>query len=107
MMIRRIISLCLVVFTLLTLVSCESDWMYDKDWIKGKNSEQIQARYGKFDGHPQDIPDDGLYRDCICVYFLQIDKQTWDETLPNEKLYIVFDSKGIAQKVYKHVDEGG
>ena len=104
---KKIVSLFIITAILCVLSGCESDWKYDKEWIIGKNSKQIQARYGEFDGHPQDVPEDGLYKDCICAYFLQIDRKTWDETLPDEKLYIVFDSEGIAQTVYKHVDQGG
>ena len=106
-MIRRIISLCLVVFTLLTLVSCESDWMYDKDWIIGKDANEIQSRYGKFDGHPQDIPDDGLYKNCTCSYSLPVGHQLFGDPLPEEFLYIYFDDAGIAYKVYKYVEPAG
>ena len=107
MMIRRVISFCLIVFILLSLVGCESDWMYDKDWITGKNSKQIQARYGAFDILPDKAPEEGLYKDCYCGYFLQINKRNWDERLPDEYLYIVFDANGTARRVYKYVTEGG
>ena len=104
---KKTISLCIIIAILCVLSSCESDWRYNKEWIVGKNSKQIQARYGKFDGHTEDVCEDGLYKDCIGIYFLQIDTRNWDERLPNEYLYIVFDSDGVARKVYKYVAQGG
>ena len=104
---KKIVSLFIITAILCVLSGCESDWRYDKEWIVGKNSKQIQARYGEFDGHTEDVSEDGLYKDCICIYFLQIDARTWDERLPNEYLYIVFDSDGIARKAYKYVAQGG
>ena len=81
---------------------------YNVDWIVGKNSKQIQARYGEFDGHPLDVPEDGLYRDCHCVYYVQVGgRQLFGDRLPDEFLYIYFDEEGIAYKATKFVDSGG
>lgn len=102
--IKKILSLCLIVSLMFALFGCASDWRYNKEWMTGKTSKQIQARYGDFDGHSEEASEDGLYRDCRCVYILKKDQRNWGGTEFDEFLYILFDENGIAYKVYVYVD---
>lgn len=96
-----------VLFVVFILSGCEKIGRYNVDWIIGKDANEIQSRYGKFDGHPQDIPDDGLYKNCTCSYSLPVGHQLFGDPLPEEFLYIYFDDAGIAYKVYKYVEPAG
>ena len=87
----------------------ESDWRYDKDWMIGKSSEQIQFRYGKFDKADGEAGSDGLYRDCKCTYVLVTGHREFytGDAEPDEYLSIYFDEYGIAYEVYKWIQPGG
>lgn len=82
--------------------------VYDTQWMIGKNSDEIQARYGQFDYHSEEAAEDGLYKDCVCFYLVQTNEtDLFGDPLPDERLYIYFDADGIAYEAYKHVDGGG
>lgn len=71
------------------------------EWMIGKNSEQIQAHFGEFYGHPNDIPEDGLFKDCRCSY--KRERSTFSD-IWEEYLFIYFDANGIAYKTVIFVD---
>lgn len=106
---KRIASIFLIVSIVFALAGCDRDALYDKEWMIGKTSKQIQARYGKFDYATEDKDEDGLYKDCRCIYNLKVgatEKYTGDPE-PDEYLYVDFDENGVAYKVHKWRDPGG
>ena len=87
------------------LSSCSK---YNDSWIIGKNSDEIQEKYGEFTFCRGSPSEDGLYYDCICGYKLQ-DQVVEDGVIT---LYMVcymirFDSEGQACEIqddYVHID---
>ena len=101
---KKVIAVLMVLSLMLGLSACKMIGRYNVNWIIGKNSDQIQARYGEFDWKPKDVPEDGLYRNCYCTYYLRVDQVDWSERLPDEYLRIYFDENGIAYAAKKEVD---
>lgn len=99
----------LLILTLLCLIFVgEMIGRYDVDWMIGKTSERIQKRYGEFDGHSEELGEDGLYKNCYCIYIVQTGKRDlFGDQLPTERLYVIFDDNGIAIDAYIQTDGGG
>ena len=106
---KKILSLCLIVSLMFALFGCASDWRYNKEWMLGKTSKQIQARYGEFDTHTKEVSEDGLYRDCKCGYYVNADAKQMigGDPEPPVYLYIKFDVNGIAYDVFTMNLPGG
>lgn len=69
---KNFITILLVVLLVigLVLVCFQLNYLYHKNWIMGKTSAEIQERYGQFDQTGMPVSADGLYRGCICSYFV-------------------------------------
>jgi hypothetical protein len=104
---KKAIAVLGVLSLILGLSACKMIGRYNVNWIIGKDSDQIQARYGEFDWTPKDVPEDGLYRNCCCSYNLVYNQRHWTDgrRVPNEFLEIYFDENGVAYKAEKYVDE--
>ena len=106
---RRTISIFLIFSIVFVLAGCDREALYNKEWMIGKTSKQIQARYGKFDYVTEDKDEYGLYKNCRCGYGLKVgarEKYTGDPE-PDEYLFVYFDENGVAYKVKKWINPGG
>ncbi len=101
---RRLCLLLLICALLCSMSGCRR-FDYDPDWIIGKNSAEIQKRYGAFDFCNAEASDDGLVRDCVATYYIRKDaKQLFGDPLPDIKFHIWFDETGIAYEAYRRED---
>jgi hypothetical protein len=124
---KKIALLCVIITILAMLCSCrpsdfteyfDTTFMYNTSFILGKNSNEIQEKYGEFDkvmphaGFSTNLSecknDEGLYINCTAAYFtgeghtdLSIISILFFPTF-DEYYLIYFDSDGIAYKVDKH-----
>ena len=80
---------------------------YDKEWIIGKTSLEIEARYGEFDLCENIRSPDGLYRNSNCGYMTKEGKAGFFGTPPDKFLSIYFDSNGIAYKIKENYPRPG
>lgn len=104
MTVKRLCLLLLICALLCSMSGCRR-FDYDPDWIIGKNSAEIQKRYGAFDFCNAEASDDGLVRDCVATYYIRKDaKQLFGDPLPDIKFHIWFDETGIAYKAYRRED---
>ena len=82
--------------------------MFDVNWMIGKNSNEIQKRYGVFDNN--NIPDqEKTYRDAVGMYLTgksvsDLSFKLFLRPVNDEYIYIYFDSNGIAYKVETRVE---
>ena len=92
----KLLTICLsILFVIVIIVSCcQIFFLHHKNWILGKNAEQIQDKYGAFDqvGNPQES--DGLYKNCVCAYYIT-DLHYGDYL---HMFCVSFDSNGIARE---------
>ena len=98
-----IVTLCfvlLIMLTLINLVSCTKT-KYDKDWILGKTSSEIEEKYGSFHSAPtsSDSKKDGNYFNCSCFYLIREERVGFFGTDPAMYYRIYFDSDGKAYDV--------
>ena len=101
---KKVIVSLIVLSLMLGLSACKMIGQYNVNWIIGKNSDQIEARYGEFDVKPKDGKEYGLYRRCRCAYYLVRDQRNWAGRVPDVLLYIYFDEEGIAYAAKKIED---
>ena len=79
---------------------------YDKDWIIGKTSSEVEERYGKFDlclNHKNN--ENGNYYSTGCGYMTKQHKST--ATMYDEFFMIYFDENGIAYKFKENYPRPG
>ena len=82
--------------------------MFDVNWMIGKNSNEIQKRYGVFDNN--NIPDqEKTYIDAVGMYLTgksvsDLSFKLFLRPVNDEYIYIYFDSNGIAYKVETRVE---
>lgn len=91
----KVISVFLTVLLVIGITlacSQQDDLQYNKDWIIGKTSAEIQENYGEFDQARMPPSSDGLYRRCTCSYFLT-EEQVADSIM---MFSISFDENGVA-----------
>ena len=81
---------------------------YNEKWIIGKTSDEVQERFGEFDGsrsrHPLKYPEycvDGDYKYAVCYYITKPSRVGYFGTDPEERFSIIFDEKGVAIKTSK------
>ena len=88
---KKIALLCVIILILATFCSCrpsnyskhfDTTFLFDVNWMIGKNSNEIQKRYGVFDNN--NIPDqEKTYIDAVGMY-LTDNLQEWiDSYLQN------------------------
>ena len=111
----KLTSLFLVIFIISSMcISCsikkyiDTTFIYDKSWIIGKNSNEIQERYGIFDIKGEHQNENGLFYSTSCGYYTQhgdtvITIQRFFDSPKDEKLIIVFDANGIAIRILTRV----
>lgn len=99
---RKLCVLCLLSVVFTSLFACGNHG-YELDWIIGKNSAEVQERYGDFDIADAEFDDegayrnqDGLYRTYRCGYILKEKRVGPLGTTPETILLIFFDHNGIA-----------
>lgn len=81
---------------------------FDKEWIIGKTSAEIEQRYGIFDISMMPLGDgDVLYRNCGCGYLTKKGVQGLLGTPADEYFMIYFDSDGIACEIKENVARPG
>lgn len=78
-----------------------SAFIYNEKWIIGKTREEIQEKYGEFDCQADYMPNRAHYivQESIADKYL--------DGPPMNRYYIVFNDKGLAEKVYKGTLPGG
>lgn len=92
---------------MVALVGCSVK--YNEEDIIGKTSNEIIDVYGEFDNVIGiDVPDeDGVYRNCRCVYTIEESKQGFPGSSDEILFYIRFDENGIATDCEKGPRPGG
>lgn len=87
-----------VLFTclLVAVLVCQLLYVSNVNWIIGKNSAQIQEKYGKFENLMMSPSPDGLYRDTCCSYYVWEGRNGWFLNYPPMMFSIRFDENGIA-----------
>lgn len=81
---------------------------FDKEWIIGKTSAEIEQKYGAFDISMIPLDDgDVLYRNCGCGYMTKRGVQGLLGTPTDEFFMIYFDSDGIACEIKENVARPG
>lgn len=93
---KRLLLLCMVLFVVVFSSSACTQHRYDEEWIIGKTSAEIEARYGSFDRLGMEYQEDGLLYSCRAGYVIRESRTTFlGQT--TEKLFVVhFNDKGIA-----------
>ncbi len=76
---------------------------YNDEWIIGKTSDEIQERFGEFDGsysrNSLKYPEyclDGDYKNAVGYYITKPSRVGYLGTDPEERFVIVFDENGFA-----------
>ena len=104
---RISVLLILLSFIIVTCCSCV-DEKYDKKWIIGKTSSEIEERYGKFDILLNDEKDEnGNYINEGCGYLTKKARTGFLGTDPDEFLIIYFDENGVAYKIKENFPRPG
>ena len=81
---------------------------FDKEWIIGKTSAEIEQKYGAFDISMMPLGEgDILYRNCGCGYMTKRGVQGLLGTPTDEFFMIYFDSDGIACEIKENVARPG
>ena len=81
---------------------------FDKEWIIGKTSAEIEQKYGAFDISMMPLGEgDILYRNCGCGYMTKRGVQGLSGTPTDEFFMIYFDSDGIACEIKENVARPG
>ena len=106
MNIKKIFSL-LLIFSLFFLFSSCVKNTYDTEWIIGKTSAEIEARYGKFYQCSMPISEDGLYRNARCSLLIKERRVGFLGTDPAEVLAISFDENGFAWRTNEERGDWG
>ena len=75
---------------------------FDEDWIIGKNSSEIEEKYGEFDFLAVDRESDGKIYRGKAGYLTKEKYVGYLGTDPEEFYVIYFDSDGIAYKTQKN-----
>ena len=89
----------MVLLNLFSLCSCGGKYKYDKEWILGKTSSEIEERYGEFDRKPRQgsiYEKDGNYYNAQAGYLLKEERVGYLGTDPAEYYMIWFDEYGQA-----------
>ncbi len=89
-----LVILVCILFSAL-LVAC-SNYKYDDAWIIGKNSAQIEEKYGSFDRRAVAYDADGLLRNCRAGYVIEPSRKTWHGKTTEQLFCVYFDADGIA-----------
>lgn len=88
----------LMIYGVMSLSSCAQK--YDKEWILGKTSSEIEERYGPFDycGNTE-YRSDGNYYNGGCAYRTKEERVGYFGTDPAEYYRVYFDSEGKAYEI--------
>ena len=110
---KKGLKIALVVMTVLALIvgivlaccqlwylKCKNEYLEFEDSVLGKNSDQVQEMYGKFDHYSGYPYEDGLFRFTGCSYTIIGKRVGYLGTTPPYMVTIVFDGNGIAIDVY-------
>ena len=104
---RISVLLILLSFIIVTCCSCV-DEKYDKKWIIGKTSSEIEERYGKFDILLNDEKDEnGNYINEGCGYLTKEGKHWPIASKWDEFLIIYFDENGVAFEIKENFPRPG
>ena len=88
--------ICLLFCMLFISFSACSQHSYDEEWIIGKTSAEIEARYGMFDRLGMEYHEDGMLYSANAGYIIS-ESTTGFFGRSTEKLFVVhFNGKGIA-----------
>ena len=100
----------LLIGVTISLYACSSQIVagkYDKDWIIGKTSSEIEERYGKFDlcNNSKQINESGNYYNTRCGYMTK----QWSPyaTAKDEFFMICFDEDGVAYEFKENYPRPG
>ncbi len=92
-----------LIITIPLMINRSTKPQYNEEWIIGKTSDEIQERFGEFDGsyssHPLKYPEycfDGDYKNAVCYYITKPARVGFLGTDPEERFEIVFDKNGFA-----------
>lgn len=110
---KKGLKIALVVMTVLALIvgivlaccqlwylKCKNEYLEFEDSVLGKNSDQVQEMYGKFDHYSMYPCEDGLFRYTECSYTIIEKRVDIFGTIPRYMLTIGFDGNGIAIEVF-------
>jgi hypothetical protein len=91
-----IVCAALLLLSVMCFTSC-SIYRYNKDWIIGKTSAEIEKRYGNFTIYSAE-PDTetGLFYSCMCGYQTQRRRVGYLGTIPDKFYVIYFGNDGRA-----------
>jgi len=100
----------LLIGVIVSLSACSSQIVagkYDKDWILGKTSSEIEERYGEFDlcNSSTQINENGNYYRTSCGYMTK----QWSPyaTAKDEFFMICFDEDGVAYEFKENYPRPG
>lgn len=93
---RRIVVFFLLVCLLTTLFSACSKHPYDEEWILGKTSAEIEAKYGRFDREENRPQEDGMFYSCSVGYIIKESRVSFFGMTTEELFIIHFNAEGIA-----------
>lgn len=85
----------LLCITLLLFSACTFHG-YDEDWVIGKTSAEIEARYGTFDRLGMNYEEDGLLYRTVAGYIIKESRVTWHGKTTEQLFVVYFDELGIA-----------
>lgn len=88
--------IALLLCTVLLLFSACTFHGYDDDWMIGKTSAEIEARYGTFDKLGMNYEEDGLLRKTCAGYIIRESRTSWFGRTTEQLLVVYFDELGIA-----------
>lgn len=114
---KKIALLCVIILILATFCSCrpsnyskhfDTTFLFDVNWMIGKNSNEIQKRYGVFDNNNIALQEK-TYIDAVGMYLTgkgvsDLSFKLFLRPVNDEYIYIYFDSNGIAYKVETRVE---
>lgn len=109
--IKRVFLLLVSVWLMTLLVPCSPkvynaeniDQLYQTDWIIGKNREEIQDRYGRFDR--EFVSEQG---DILGAYYVNYENDVIDPSYFHDTYFVRFNEAGKAVEAYfKNTSAGG
>ena len=109
--IKRVFLLLVSVWLMTLLVPCSPkvynaeniDQLYQADWIIGKNREEIQDRYGRFDR--EFVSDQG---DILGAHYVNYENGAIDPSYLHDTYFVRFNEAGKAVEAYfENTSAGG
>ncbi len=93
---KKLVAFILLVCLFAMLFSACSKHPYDEEWILGKTSAEIEAKYGSFDRQGNYRQEDGKFYSCRVGYIIKESRVSFFGRTTEELFIIHFNAEGIA-----------